>query len=584
MIMMINFFILNSLFFFIILLFLFFFFYINFNSILLINWIFLETNSTKLSLQLIFDKPIIFFLITVWFISFNVFLFAKSYMALDKKINQFFIFLFLFVISINLLIIIPNIIFIILGWDGLGLVSFILIAHYHTKSALHSSIITLITNRIGDITIIISIVLMFHINSWSPFFIHKFSIPLSIIIIITSITKRAQIPFRTWLLAAIAAPTPVSALVHSSTLVTAGVFLLFRFFPSINNSHSLLWFLSISSSLTIICTRVEAIFQKDLKKLVALSTLRQLGLIIIALSLNMYYLAFFHLLIHAIFKALLFITIGNLILQISHFQDVRFFKKKSLFSINSTRIIIAIIALSAFPFSAAFFSKDKIIELIFSSFHNTFISLILYFSVILTCFYSFNIIKQLLFSSSLSFPLIKFSLSDKFTNISLLSITSLSIIWGAFINWSFIQPISSINFSIPRKWNIISLIFLSIFLCISIEIYSIKLPSFFSLWTSITKLPSFSLKYFYPFSDHIYSLFDSSWLESHLNINLNFIPNFSYYFSSWNKSNFITFIFIPIFFFSILLLFYLNNLYKVLLWRSKKRISLLDIFLYILIV
>ena len=186
---------------------------------------------------------------------------------------------------------------------------------------------------------------------------------LPIIIIFAAITKSAQIPFRSWLPAAIAAPTPVSALVHSSTLVTAGVFLLLRFYPFLSSSKRFSTILLITGSITMLIAGQAALLETDIKKIIALSTLRQLGVIITSLSLGFTNLTFFHLITHALFKALLFVCAGSIINLHHHSQDLRFIgNTRQQTPLLNSCIIIANLALSGSPFMAGFYSKDLIIE------------------------------------------------------------------------------------------------------------------------------------------------------------------------------------------------------------------------------
>ena len=182
-------------------------------------------------------------------------------------------------------------------------------------------------------------------------------------LIVAAITKSAQFPFIRWLPAAIAAPTPVSALVHSSTLVTAGIFILIRFYPTLKTIPTLEFILLFAASITACVAGLAAIAECDIKKVIALSTLRQLGTIAYRLAINIPHLAFFHLITHALFKALLFIAAGTLIHYHDHNQDLR-----SIGILNNTMPLISSIiirsslALCGAPFIAGFYSKDLIIE------------------------------------------------------------------------------------------------------------------------------------------------------------------------------------------------------------------------------
>merc|ERR1712154_372130 len=229
----------------------------------------------------------------------------------------------------------------------------------------NSGIVTFLSNRVGDSLMIIRLPYFMMLPSTNRIGIYYFSDrPMVVmgILVVASITKRAQIPFRAWLPAAIAAPTPVSSLVHSSTLVTAGVYLIFRFerlLVSINLSNVLL----VIGSLTILMARLRAFFEIDMKKIVALSTLSQLGVIISAIGAGFRVLGFFHLLAHAFFKALLFIRTGNLIHGSERYQDMRVIGGgREVMPLTNRIVISASLSLCGLPFIAAFYSKEIIIE------------------------------------------------------------------------------------------------------------------------------------------------------------------------------------------------------------------------------
>jgi len=213
-----------------------------------------------------------------------------------------------------------------------------------------------------------------------------------VILILARITKRAQIPFSAWLPAAIAAPTPVSALVHSSTLVTAGVYLIIRF-NFILIRFPLLKYLRLIGGLTIIIAGIGAIFEIDIKKIIALSTLRQLGVIIIVIGAGFSLLGFFHLVSHAFFKAILFICAGNLIHNYKDYQDIRLMSSRATFlPFTISVFIVANFRLCGLPFMAGFYSKDLILEIILIGSLNNLILLIIIIGTILTVIYSFRFI------------------------------------------------------------------------------------------------------------------------------------------------------------------------------------------------
>merc|ERR1711944_4605 len=295
------------------------------------------------------------FLFSVILISRSVFTFRSSYIRVDKNFNRFHFLLSSFVASIILLILRPNLVRILVGRDGLGVSSYLLVIYYTRAKSFNSGIVTFLSSRVGDSLMIIRLPYFMMLPSTNRIGIYYFSDrPMVVIavIVLASFTKSAQIPFRAWLPAAMAAPTPVSSLVHSSTLVTAGVYLLFRFER-----------LLMELNLTMFIARTAAFFEIDIKKIVALSTLRQLGVIMTSIGAGYRRLAFFHLLSHAYFKALLFIRTGNLIHAAGRFQDSRAIGGISEIIPFTNRVLItASFRLCGLPFISAFYSKEIIIE------------------------------------------------------------------------------------------------------------------------------------------------------------------------------------------------------------------------------
>ena len=262
-----------------------------------------QANSTLLEVRIRLDMFSVLFLTTVVLISFAVFRFSYSYMSANKFFSRFKVLLFVFVFSIFLLILSSNLIFTIVGWDGLGIRSYLLVIYYGRRKSYNAGMLTVIRNRLGDVAILFRISLILQLGSWNIVYykeLFNYSIYFSFLLTFGSFTKSAQIPFSAWLPAAIAAPTPVSSLVHSSTLVTAGVFLLFRHLRDLIYSrfYSVLLFIGLR---TITIARIAALNEKDMKKIVALSTLRQLGLIVLRLGSGWIFISFFHLIIHAFF-------------------------------------------------------------------------------------------------------------------------------------------------------------------------------------------------------------------------------------------------------------------------------------------
>lgn len=420
-------------------------------STLLIEWNIIDFNNINISLPIILDPTSTIFITTVLIIATRVIQFTKTYITNDKTTDRFIILVLLFVLSIIFLIIFPHTILLLLGWDGLGITSFVLVVYYNNAKSLGAGIITALTNRIGDVILLISIALLFNQGHWIVQNIWENEtvkwIPL--LIIIAAITKRAQIPFSRWLPAAIAAPTPVSALVHSSTLVTAGVYLLYRFYPFIRTWKDFKTILIIIATITILIARARAIAECDIKKIIALSTLRQVAIIIFTLSLGLPEIAFFHLITHALFKALLFICAGNIIDIHHHSQDLRQIGNVSTqLPVITTAISIANIALCGAPFLAGFYSKDLIIErmTILITQKNLIIFLMFVLATILTTAYSTRFTIYTVLSPTTS-PSSQYSSENTTQIIRVRVLAILAVIGGAITNWIFTVPSVEPNFS-----------------------------------------------------------------------------------------------------------------------------------------
>lgn len=362
-----------------------------------IEWEIFSLNSRTLEIVFIFDWIGLLFISFVLFISSLVIFYRKDYMGEDLNLNRFIILVLLFVFSIVILILRPNLIRVLLGWDGLGLVSYCLVIYYQNVKSYNAGILTALSNRLGDVAFLLAIAWILNYGSWNFIFyleLIKFDVEIEIValfIVFAAITKSAQIPFSSWLPAAIAAPTPVSALVHSSTLVTAGVYLLIRF-NLLFTGTSLRKFLLLMSGLTMFIAGLGANFEFDLKKIIALSTLSQLGLIIRILSLGFPKLAFFHLLTHALFKALLFICVGVIIHNIKNSQDLRDIGNLVFcMPITISCLNIANLALCGLPFLSGFYSKDLILEIVLIIDLNFFSIGLFFFSTGLTVIYSLRL-------------------------------------------------------------------------------------------------------------------------------------------------------------------------------------------------
>ena len=329
-----------------------------------------------MNLDLIFDFVSIGFFMCVSLISGLVFLYSIFYMEGRLKRRRFLYLVFFFVFSIFLLVFSGNFFLVMVGWDGLGLVSFCLVIFYNNKSVLESGLITVFSNRVGDVFFLVCFFLFMIRGSYGIFFGEFFYRGIfSFLIFFGAATKRAQVPFSAWLPAAMAAPTPVSSLVHSSTLVTAGLYVIIRF------NYLFYFFLGtffiIFSLFTMLLAGICALIEVDLKKVVAISTLSQLGLMLYVISIGCWFLSFLHIIVHAFFKSILFLSTGSLISQIGGGQDSRFFGRSLINLSTFYCFMVRRGCLVGFPFFIGFYSKDRILSQ--RLFGRTFISYFLFF-------------------------------------------------------------------------------------------------------------------------------------------------------------------------------------------------------------
>uniref|UniRef100_UPI003003514C NADH dehydrogenase subunit 5 n=1 Tax=Gonypeta brunneri TaxID=2909294 RepID=UPI003003514C len=411
-----------------------------------IEWEMMSLNSSSIVMTMLFDWMSLLFMSFVLLISSLVILYSEDYMAGDITLNRFIFLVLIFVLSMMFLIISPNLISILLGWDGLGLVSYCLVIYYQNVKSYNAGMLTALSNRVGDVMLLMAISWMMNFGSWNYIFyldcmLNKYEMMLiSFLVVLAGMTKSAQIPFSAWLPAAMAAPTPVSALVHSSTLVTAGVYLLIRFSKAFPNW--LLSFLLIISVLTMFMSGLGANFEFDLKKIIALSTLSQLGLMMSILSMGFSDLAFYHLLTHALFKALLFMCAGMVIHNVKNFQDIRYMGNLSMFMpLTSSCFMVSNFALCGMPFLAGFYSKDLILEIVSLSHMNMFMYFMFFFSTGLTVCYSFRLFYYVLWGDFNMMPMFKLSEESWMMIWGMIGLMLFAVLGGGLLNWMiFITP------------------------------------------------------------------------------------------------------------------------------------------------
>nr|YP_009501873.1 NADH dehydrogenase subunit 5 [Aacanthocnema dobsoni]AWU48792.1 NADH dehydrogenase subunit 5 [Aacanthocnema dobsoni] len=418
---------------------------LNKNYVYLVEIDLLMLNSLMYNFIFYMDWMSFSFSFIVLLISSLILIYSSIYLGLEC--NRFLWLTFLFVLFMIIMIFTPSCLGVLLGWDGLGMISYCLIIYYKSSDAFNSGFITSFTNRIGDSMLMLSIV-WFSMEGVFIFFESFFQV---LFFILACMTKSAQFPFSAWLPSAMAAPTPISSLVHSSTLVTAGVYLLIRFFHCYNNSVWLMLLL-ISSLLTTIVAGMSALYEYDLKRIIALSTLGQLGFMVMILCVGYPFISFFHLVIHAIFKALLFMCAGSFIHNSMGIQDLRKMGSATSDQITYSCFFIALINLMGIPFTSGFYSKDSLIELSCVSIFG--MGIILIVMVIITAGYSVRMI--MFFNSMKSWIIYRYSLS--FLLITLMILSVINIFMGSMMLW-MLEELDLILLKMEMKMMII--IFLS---------------------------------------------------------------------------------------------------------------------------
>jgi NADH-ubiquinone oxidoreductase chain 5 len=363
----------------------------------------------------LFDSLTAMMLLIVTLISFLVHLYSTSYMENDPHIARFMTYLSLFTVFMLFLVTADNFIQMFLGWEGVGLSSYLLINFWYTRlQANKSAIKAILVNRVGDFGLIIGLSLIFVIfkslnyfvvfplvNLYTEDTLIFFNIPVNALTLICgfiflgAVGKSAQIGLHTWLPDAMEGPTPVSALIHAATMVTAGVFLIIRCSPLMEYAPSILVYIAFFGACTAFFAATTGLFQNDLKKVIAYSTCSQLGYMVFACGLSNYHVGFFHLINHAYFKALLFLAAGSVIHAMSDEQDMR--KMGGLLKIlpfTYMMMLIGSLALMGFPFLTGFYSKDVILELTFAKYTITsaFVYWLGLISAFFTAFYSFRLL------------------------------------------------------------------------------------------------------------------------------------------------------------------------------------------------
>jgi NADH-ubiquinone oxidoreductase chain 5 len=470
------------------------FFEVGFNnipvSINLFRWIDSEWFNIIWGFQ--FDSLTVSMLIPVLIISSLVHIYSISYMSNDPHIQRFFSYLSLFTFMMVILVTANNYLLMFVGWEGVGVCSYLLVSFWFTRIAANqSSISAFLTNRVGDCFLTIGMFAILWslgnldyatVFSLAPYINENLVTIIGICLLIGAMAKSSQVGLHVWLPMAMEGPTPVSALIHAATMVTAGVYLLMRSSPLIEYSSTLLLLCLWLGAITTVFSSLIGLFQQDIKKVIAYSTMSQLGMMVIAVGLSSYNIALFHLINHAFYKGLLFLGAGAVIHAVADNQDFR--KYGGLISylpLTYSVILIASLSLVAFPFMTGFYSKDFILESAYGQYYfsSTAVYIIAVIGAIFTTLYSVKVL-YLTFLTNPNGPINYYKHAhegDLFLSLPLFILAIFSIFFGfitkdIFIglgssffidNSLFIHPIHEImidtEFAVPTLFKLLPLIF-----------------------------------------------------------------------------------------------------------------------------
>nr|YP_010526689.1 NADH dehydrogenase subunit 5 [Pleurocordyceps sinensis]UXR11757.1 NADH dehydrogenase subunit 5 [Pleurocordyceps sinensis] len=476
-------------------------------SINLFKW--LDSESFNMIWNFQFDSLTVSMLIPVLIISSLVHFYSIGYMSHDPHNQRFFSYLSLFTFMMIILVTGNNYLLMFVGWEGVGVCSYLLVSFWFTRIAANqSSLSAFLTNRVGDCFLTIGMfVILWSLGnldystvfSLTPYVNENVITIIGICLLIGAMAKSSQVGLHIWLPMAMEGPTPVSALIHAATMVTAGVYLLIRSSPLIEYSSTVLLICLWLGAVTTVFSSLIGLFQQDIKKIIAYSTMSQLGMMVIAIGLSSYNIAIFHLINHAFYKGLLFLGAGAVIHAVFDNQDLRRYGGLvSFLPLTYTVILIASLSLVAFPFMTGFFSKDFILESAYGQYQ--FSSINVYFiatiGAIFTTLYSVKVI-YLTFLANPNGPINYYKKAhegDNFLSLPLVILAIFSIYFGfitkdIFIglgsgffsdNSIFIHPIHEIlidtEFAVPTLFKLLPLIF-TIFFSIIAMTYPEFIPS-----------------------------------------------------------------------------------------------------------
>ncbi|MDC6479981.1 NADH-quinone oxidoreductase subunit L [Gammaproteobacteria bacterium] len=425
------------------------------------KWI--SVGDLNIGMGYLIDKFSAIMLVVVLSISSIVHLYSIGYMKEETDFKRFFSYIALFTFSMILLVISNNLVQLFIGWEGVGLVSYLLIGFFYKKqSAIKANLKAFLVNRIGDMFFILGIVMVyaaFDSFDYKTIFLNLNKIDLEnleiyfglsyidfscLFLFIGAMAKSAQIPLHVWLPDSMEGPTPISALIHAATMVTAGIFMVGRLSPLYVLTEFTADFILLVGASTALFIGAIAIFENDIKKVIAYSTISQLGYMVAALGINAYTVSFFHLYTHAFFKALLFLCAGSIIMSLHHNQDIRKMGGlKSKLPITYVSFMIGTLCIIGFPLTSGFFSKDLLLEVML--YENSSISFVAYLMLLLaalvTTIYSLRLLFLVFYNKYRDKDFENIREQSKIITLPLIILSVLSIISGYLIKVFIDLPI-----------------------------------------------------------------------------------------------------------------------------------------------